>query len=120
MSTQPISAIKGSSGSSSSADQGDPQVQQLKYQINDWSTCPTTPPAMKKQIVAKLQNQLDSVEASLATHAKNVQAEKQASGQTSSTGQGSQTSQGNQTSQSGQKQPGQSRYISSFKFDTYV
>lgn len=89
MSAQPITPVQAASGSSSSSVQSDYQVRQLESQIKDWSSCPTTPPATKKAIVAKLQLQLDSIEKGLETHLKNAQTQKQADGQAGSSRNGS-------------------------------
>ena len=107
MSTQAIGAIQGSSkGSQDPSVQSDPQVQRLEYQIKDWSTCPTTPPAMKKQIVAQLQIQLDSAEAADQAHEKNVQSLKQISSSSPSNSSGQSQSSG--------------KFVSPFRIDTYA
>ena len=67
-----VSSVGG--GSSSGADQ-DVRVLQLKSQIEDWSTCPTTDPKTKKAIVGKLEAQLDMVKASIQTSQQTKQAE---------------------------------------------
>jgi hypothetical protein len=108
MSVQAISAISSKSGSDDSAVQSDFQVKQIESQIQDWSTCPTTPPEMKKSIVAKLQVQLDSIEKSVSNHENAVKTANQAA---ASTG-------GNYPAQS---QPMLApRYVPPFKVDTYV
>jgi hypothetical protein len=63
MSIGPVS----SSGSSDAAVQTDFQVKQLESQIQDWTTCPTTPPETKKAIVGKLEAQLASVKKGIET-----------------------------------------------------
>ncbi len=43
----------------------DSQVQRLESQIKDWQTCPTTDPAVKRQMVDRLQIQLDRQKANI-------------------------------------------------------
>ncbi len=72
----PATGSTSSSSSSSSSSQtikNDVQVRSLKSQIQDWSTCPTTPPATKKAIVSRLETKLSAVESSLEAHAKQQQ-----------------------------------------------
>lgn len=72
MSTSAISS--GSSAANTPPISNDPQVVKLKAQIKDWSNCPTTPAPTKKQIVSKLQTQLDGVVSTL----ENAQSAKKA------------------------------------------
>jgi hypothetical protein len=46
----------------------DGRVQQLQSQIKDWTNCPTTDPQTKRQIVGKLENELDGVESAIKQH----------------------------------------------------
>jgi len=55
----------GSSAANNPPISNDPQVVKLKAEIKDWSNCPTTPAPAKKQIVSKLQTQLDGVVSTL-------------------------------------------------------
>lgn len=63
MSTSAISSS--ASAANSPPISNDPQVVKLKAEIKDWANCPTTPAPTKKQIVSKLQTQLDGVVSSL-------------------------------------------------------
>jgi len=71
-----VSAV---SGGSSRVDQ-DPQVQTLQSKIKDWQDCKTTDPQVKKQIVAKLEVQLDSVKSSLEASEKSKVEQAESSG----------------------------------------
>ncbi len=50
----------------SSAARTDVRVQHLEAQIQDWATCPTTDPSSKREIVGRLSNQLQGVEADIS------------------------------------------------------
>ena len=60
-----ISGVSGCSTCSSAAVDQDVQVKTLKAKIEDWSTCPTTDPQSKKEIVGRLQIELDAATASI-------------------------------------------------------
>jgi hypothetical protein len=108
MSVPSISGVSKSSGSDSSAVQSDYRVRQLESQIEDWSTCPTTPPDQKKAIVTNLQFQLDSAKSTIENQQKAVQAANQASAKSG----GSVPAVGQPTLAA--------RYVSPFKVDTYA
>lgn len=63
------SAVSSCTSSRPAVDQ-DLQVKGLRSKIDDWSTCPTTDPQTKKEIVGRLQVQLDELKSSLENHAK--------------------------------------------------
>ena len=46
----------------------DARAQSIQGAINDWSTCPTTDPGTKKQIVDKLASELASVYKEVSSH----------------------------------------------------
>jgi hypothetical protein len=61
-----ISALPaGSTSSPNDPTSTDVRVKTLQAKIQDWATCPTTDPQTKKEIVGKLQQQLDVVKASI-------------------------------------------------------
>ncbi len=60
-SVQSVSGSSSVTSSDSSSVQTDFQVKQLESQIQDWSTCATTPPETKRAIVSRLQLQLDTL-----------------------------------------------------------
>jgi hypothetical protein len=108
MSVQAIGAIGKGSGADAFAVESDFRVKQLESQIQDWSTCPTTPPDMKKSIVGRLQLQLDSAKAGIENQQKAVQAANQDSAQSAA---------GLATDTKPTLAP---RYVPPFKVDTYA
>ncbi|HVT11331.1 MAG TPA: hypothetical protein VHE55_03615 [Fimbriimonadaceae bacterium] len=60
-----ISGAASSRSTYSPAVAQDVRVKELKAKIDDWSTCPTTDPQTKREIVGRLQQQLDQVSTSI-------------------------------------------------------
>ena len=108
MSVQAIGAIRKSSGADTSAVESDFRVKQLESQIEDWSTCPTTPPDMKKSIVGRLQIQLDSAKTGVENQQKAVQAANQDSAKS-----GANVASADQPTLA-------PRYVPPFRVDSYV